>query len=617
MPAITPGMAKPDALGGLNRPTSRLPLSNSGSPNLTAGTATLSPQPLPPLPRISVNPDTLKRISEPVKRIQSEQDVAKWIQSEAYAVYTLFLQRVCEACVGKPTRLPAQTSGTLNEVMSSSNSARPARPTSIQRLAALLYKLDRWTDEIQPHDKPQRFGNLAFRDWGARLEQSVNTLHFELLPDELQPFTVELRAYLLDSFGSFTRIDYGSGHEFAFFAWLGYLYRLGFFDDICTPSGDGSSGQKHVEGSLALTILPTAAEESIGLEIFPLYLQVVWRLQDRYGLEPAGSHGVWGLDDFQFIPYVIGAAQLRSQSSLRPREIVTASTSQQIVSSLPSTQPATLISHPLQIPSKLMHVSAEGTKGEHGDVVVPTLYLASLLRIQVLKRGPFHEHSPLLYDISTSVPNWVKTYTGMLKMYAAECLNKKVVVQHFAFGSVGWVWSETPYESAGGIGTGSGSGASQSSANMSMGPNLGAPTGVRGVGLALGGASGNLGSLGVPTTRITGRNSPAPGGAPTPPPHHRQGPGSTTVAAPVPSYAVLNRFSSSARPSPTGTPVSALGRSAVPGGHTSRPGTPGRAPCPSAGKAPQAPTAAPWATAASSAQAQAPPPEGDQKADKL
>lgn len=39
------------------------------------------------------------------------------------------------------------------------------------RLVGLLNELDAWIDDIPPQESPQRFGNLAFRTWGKRLEE--------------------------------------------------------------------------------------------------------------------------------------------------------------------------------------------------------------------------------------------------------------------------------------------------------------------------------------------------------------------------------------------------------------------------------------------------------------
>lgn len=43
--------------------------------------------------------------------------------------------------------------------------------------------------------------------------------------------------------------------------------------------------------------------------IFSRYMDLVRKLQITYRMEPAGSHGVWSLDDFQFIPFILGSSQ--------------------------------------------------------------------------------------------------------------------------------------------------------------------------------------------------------------------------------------------------------------------------------------------------------------------
>ncbi|KAJ2315469.1 Serine/threonine-protein phosphatase 2A activator [Coemansia sp. RSA 2704] len=215
-----------------------------------------------------------------------------------------------------------------------------------------------------------RFGNQSFRKWEAEARRRTPQLLRDLLPESCHGAIVELTPYLTEAFGNATRIDYGSGHELSFVVWLLCLCKIGFLE-------------------------PTDSA-AIVLVAFQRYLAVCQNLQRTYRLEPAGSHGVWGLDDYQFLPFYFGSSQFIG-SNFTPADSI----SPELVNKL-------------------------------GD---DYLYLQGIRFIMEMKRGPFFEHSRQLYDIS-GVPRWEKVNQGLGKMYKAEVLGKFPVVQHLQFGSL-------------------------------------------------------------------------------------------------------------------------------------------------------------------------------------
>ena len=97
-----------------------------------------------------------------------------------------------------------------------------------------------------------------------------------------------LSAYLGESFGNEVRIDYGTGHETNFAIFLFCCCKA----EIVDPRHD-----------LAGLIL----------KAFNTYIVTMRELQEIYMLEPAGSHGVWGLDDYQCLLFLGGSAQLKQK----------------------------------------------------------------------------------------------------------------------------------------------------------------------------------------------------------------------------------------------------------------------------------------------------------------
>jgi len=123
-----------------------------------------------------------------------------------------------------------------------------------------------------------RFGNKAFRTWMDRVIASMDedlTVIGTAANPEFAHFSravPELKGYLLESFGSYERIDYGTGHELNFFLFLFCMCKIGMY---------GVDDYKVLIN-----------------KVFEKYIKLMRTIQTTYYLEPAGSHGVWGLDDY-------------------------------------------------------------------------------------------------------------------------------------------------------------------------------------------------------------------------------------------------------------------------------------------------------------------------------
>lgn len=177
----------------------------------------------------------------PVKRIHTGQDVSTFLVSHAYRDIMQFLLQLNRAM------FPSKIGDTRMEHDATQSyqigSSAVHFSETILQLRKLLLTLGDIIDEAPLDSGPRRFGNLSFRKWYALVEsRSVSVLE-EFLPREVCSFknesdvdaVNELREYFLGSFGSGQRLDYGTGHELSFLAFLACIWKLGGFQD--SPPG--------------------------------------------------------------------------------------------------------------------------------------------------------------------------------------------------------------------------------------------------------------------------------------------------------------------------------------------------------------------------------------------
>lgn len=313
--------------------------------------------PIPETPAFVPPPDlSTLRFSEPERRILSEKDQQLFRASPTYSIILAFVFSLSESAASKK----------ISSVSISSS------PSIVGQIISFLSAIDGIIKLSPPVDQGgSRFGNPSFRKFFDMIPVQSASWHRTL--GITNPSAIsEVSTYLHNSFGNPARIDYGSGHELNFVIWLLSLNRL--------------------------SLLPESTFPAVTLLVFPKYLSVLRKLQTTYYLEPAGSHGVWGLDDYHFLPFLFGASQLINHPYIRP----------------------------LSIHNDLV-LEEEGNEYLYLKMVRWTMSSKSVKNLRVTQ--------PMLDDIS-GAKSWEKVEQGMRRMFIKEVLGKLPVMQHFLFGAL-------------------------------------------------------------------------------------------------------------------------------------------------------------------------------------
>ncbi|GAA5838672.1 hypothetical protein JCM5353_006473 [Sporobolomyces roseus] len=309
---------------------------------------------------MAAEPAIKNQTSLPTKRIVSKAHLDAWLSSSTHTDLVNFVEELNESVVGVKLH---------DEVLESDIT---------NALVEVLEGVEAVAKDTPPVDNGKsRFGNPAFRDFYDKVASRATDLHKKITGLEAE-YIAELSVYFCECWGNRTRVDYGSGMELNFICWL-----------LCLKK---------------LDIIKSQDYQAIVIKVFWKYMKIARLLQTEYWLEPAGSHGAQGLDDYHFAVFIFGSAQLRTHKYLRPKAIHDAD------------------------------ILEEFSKDY--------MYLSYVRYINSIKTASLRWHSPMLDDIS-GVKSWDKVNSGMLKMYQAEVLAKLPVAQHFLFGQL-LPYPETP-----------------------------------------------------------------------------------------------------------------------------------------------------------------------------
>lgn len=320
------------------------------------------------------------------KKINENKDVIEYkTQSGAYKNLVSFIDGLCSLIKGTALKYPLRKHEMTNEIFK-----------MFSRFCDELGECCDKTDLKQGLSAGgARFGLAAYRDWYDQMD-SLSRTFIENLSNKIdQQYKEELIQYLRDSFGNRMRIDYGTGHELNFMIFVIGLCNLARLTAIDSKPED----------QLLTPDLVRSLVEQYGWDVHLLfakkYIKLSRKIQSRFRLEPAGSRGVYNIDDYQFLPFLFGAAQLAG--------------------------------------TKAVGVSDFYNEEQVDMFRDEYIFFEAVSFILTNKRGPFNEHSYTLWNFS-GLGSWDLMYRRIRSKFDDDVLTPFPIVQHLLFGKYIFPW---------------------------------------------------------------------------------------------------------------------------------------------------------------------------------